>query len=97
MINITKRGWQHILKHHTATQSPTRSNKSKFNASEDLVKLINQASQLAPTRIRRQHVVRSFDAKHTVGIDRHSKKQTSIVTVITKLNGELVNMFPGLP
>lgn len=97
MINITKRGWQHILKHHTATQSPTRSNKSKFNAGEDLVKLINQASQHDPTKTRRQHIVRSFDAGHTVGTDRHSKKQTSIVTVITRLNGDLVNMFPGLP
>jgi hypothetical protein len=54
MINITKRGWQHVLKHHTATQSPTPTNKSTFNMGEDLIQL-------------------------------------------TRLNGDLVNMFPGLP
>ena len=45
MINITRRGWNHIAKYHTVTQSSTHANKRKFNAGEDLVELINQASQ----------------------------------------------------
>ena len=73
MIRITKHGWRHILKYHTSTQSPTHANKSRFNASEDLVHLID------------------------VGKIPPSKKPTSIVTVITRLNGDPVNMFPGLP
>ncbi|WP_090191694.1 MULTISPECIES: hypothetical protein [unclassified Duganella] len=97
MINITRRGWRHILKYHTNTQSPTHINKSTFHTGEDLVQLINQAAQHSPVKMVRKHVVRIFDAGHMVGIDRYSKKQTSIVTVITRLNGDLVNMFPGLP
>jgi len=31
MINITRRGWRHILKYHTNTQSPTHINKSTFH------------------------------------------------------------------
>ncbi|WP_343731424.1 hypothetical protein [Duganella sp.] len=94
MINITRRGWNHIAKYHTATQSPTHANKSKFNAGKDLVKLIYQASQFAPAKTMRQHIVRTFDAGHNIGMDRRSKKATSVVTVITRLNGDLVNMFP---
>jgi hypothetical protein len=26
-----------------------------------------------------------------------SKKSTMVVTVVTRLNGDLVNLFPGLP
>lgn len=97
MINITKRGWNHIIKYHTASQWPTHANKSKFNAGEDLIELINQASLQQPTTTKRQHIVRTFDAGHNIGTDRHSKKATSVVTVITRLNGDLVNMFPGPP
>jgi hypothetical protein len=97
MINITRRGWQHIIKYHTATQSPTHANKSTFYSGEDLIQLINQAAVLAPVITIRKHLLRTFDAGHNVGIDRRNKKPTSTVTVITKLNGDLVNMFPGLP
>ncbi|MYM85490.1 hypothetical protein GTP44_26625 [Duganella sp. FT50W] len=64
MINITKRGWQHILRYHTNTQSPTHANKSKFNTSEDLVQLINQATQHPPNKMMRKHLVRIFDVGH---------------------------------
>jgi hypothetical protein len=97
MIRITKRAWNHILKHHTGTPQLTPANKSIFNASEDLIQLINQASLRPPSKIMRGHLVRIFDAGHAVGIDRRSKKPTSLVTVITRLDGDLVNMFPGLP
>ena len=97
MITITRRGWRHICQYHTDAQSPTHVNKSTFNTGEDLIQLINQAALHAPVQMMRKHLVRIFDAGHVVGIDRHSKKQTSIVTVITRLNGDLVNMFPGLP
>ena len=48
MIYISKRGWQHILKHHTGTQMQGSRKKSTFNANEDLVQLINLASQHPP-------------------------------------------------
>ncbi|MRW94524.1 hypothetical protein GJ699_31605 [Duganella sp. FT80W] len=97
MIYISKRGWQHILKHHTGTQMQGSRKKSTFNANEDLVQLINLASQHPPLGKIRNHLVRVFDAGHPVGINRRTGQPTTLVTVLTRLNGELVTMFPGTP
>jgi hypothetical protein len=97
MINITKRGWRHILQHHTGVQSPTHKKKSRFNDHEDLIKLINQAAQYTPVGKIRGNPARIFDAGYPVGIDYRSGKPTSSVTVIIRLNGDLVTMFPGEP
>ena len=97
MIRIIKRAWLHILKYHTATPSPTHANKSTFYSSENLIQLLKQATLHPPVGKMRRHLVRTFDAGHPVGTDRRTKKPTSTVTVITKLNGDLVNMFPGHP
>jgi len=40
---------------------------------------------------------RTWNAGRNIGIDQATGKQTSIVTVITKENGNLVTAFPGLP
>jgi hypothetical protein len=95
MINITKRGWRHILQHHTGSQFTRHRKKSKFYETEDLVKLINEAATHAPISHSRSNVERVFDAGHLVGTDRQDGKPTSIVTVLTRLNGDLVTMFPG--
>ena len=97
MIKITKRGWNHIIKYHTGMQSSSRPKKSIFNNGEDLVQLINQASLHPPVGQVRKHLARVFDVGHTVGIDYYTGKPTSTVTVVTKLNGDLVSMFPGPP
>ena len=95
MITITKRGWRHILKHHTGKQPPKHARKSKFHDTEDLIQLLNDASRYQPTGTFRKHLVRTFDAGHEVGIDINDGKATSIVTVLTRLDGDLVTMFPG--
>jgi hypothetical protein len=97
MIRITRRGWQHILKHHTGPQQQGRRNKSTFHPKENLVQLIRQAAGHVPVRIQRGKQARVFDAGHDVGIDRRSGVATAIVTVVTLCNGDLVTMFPGSP
>lgn len=97
MIRITRRGWQRILKHHTGPQQQGRRKKSKFNPAEDLVQLINLAALHQPIGQTRNHLLRVFDAGHAVGIDAGTQQATSIVTVLTRWNDELVTMFPGPP
>jgi len=40
---------------------------------------------------------RTFDAGRVIGIDRATGLTSSIVTIITTPEGNLVTMFPGLP
>ncbi|MHA4870483.1 hypothetical protein ACXZ1M_22600 [Duganella sp. PWIR1] len=94
MINITRRGWQHILRHHTGTQFTRHKSKSKFYSTINLVDLINQAACCPPSTCK-DKLQRIFDAGYAVGIDRNTGKPTSIVSVFTRLNGDLITMFPG--
>lgn len=95
MINITKRAWRHILKYHTGTQPPKRAKKSTFNDTEDVVQLLNEAALHPPSAGTKNKLVRTFDAGHEVGIDYRTGKSTSVVTVLTRVNGDLITMFPG--
>lgn len=95
MINITKRAWRHILHHHTDAQFSRQRKKSKFYAKEDLLELIAQADQYAPHSLLNGNLERVFDAAHPIGIERKSGKPTSVVTVVTQPNNDLVTMFPG--
>ena len=95
MINITKRAWLHILQHHTNAQFSRHQKKSKFYEKEDLVELIAQAEQHTPRRLLNGNSERVFDAGHRVGVERKSGKPTSLVTVVTQPNNDLVTMFPG--
>jgi len=95
MINITRRAWRHILQHHTDAQSSRHRKKSKFYATEDLIKLIAQAEQHTPLRLSNGNLERVFEADHPVGTERKSGNPTSFVTVVTQPNDDLVTMFPG--
>lgn len=95
MINITRRAWRHILQHHTDAQFSRQRKKSKFYDDEDLVQLIVQADQYVPRRLLNGNLERVFDAGHPVGVERKSGKATSVVTVVTQPDNDLVTMFPG--
>ncbi len=41
--------------------------------------------------------VRTWDVGRPVGVDRASGQTTSVMTVVTRPNGELVTAFPGRP
>jgi hypothetical protein len=94
MIRITRRGWNHILKYHTATQFTSRRSKSKFYSTVDLVDLINRAASYPPTAYKGNHR-RIFDAGTVVGVDRNTGQPTTTVTIFTRQNGDLITMFPG--
>lgn len=95
MINSTRRAWLHILRHHTGTQAPKGAKKSIFNAREDLVQLLDEASRYPPIAGTKNELVRTFDAGHAAGTDYRDGKATSIVTIVTRLDGDLITMFPG--
>jgi hypothetical protein len=97
MIHITKRGWEHTLKYHSRKHSTKHPKKSTFNDDEDLIQLLNEAALHEPAGEIKRNLVRTFDAGHEVGIDYRDGQPTSTVTVLTRLNGDLVTMFPGLP
>ncbi|MDO8312392.1 MAG: hypothetical protein Q7T25_10670 [Sideroxyarcus sp.] len=96
-INITEKGLEHVVERHTVNGLAKFVAKSKFNASENLSSLINQASQHVPVPQGNGNLARTFNVGHDIGIDRVSGKQTSTMTVITRSNGDLVTAFPGHP
>lgn len=95
MINITRRAWLHILQHHTDAQFPRQRKKSKFYAKVDLHELIVQADRHVPQRLLNGNLERVFNVTHPIGTERKSGKATSVVTVVTQPNNDLVTMFPG--
>ncbi len=96
-INATKGGMQHVLERHIINGIPEFAAKSKFITGADLTKLIEQGTQMPMAQQANGYFARVFDAGQIVGIDRASGNATSIVTIITKANGDLVTMFPGRP
>lgn len=94
MIHITKRGWNHVIKHHTGQQFTGRKSKSRFYSTVDLVDLINKANSELPVP-HKGNLQRVFDAGTAIGIDRDTGKATSTVTVFTRPNDDLITMFPG--
>ena len=95
MINITKRGLQHTIKHHTVNQFTRFRHRSKFNENVDLIELINMAASVPFVLQSGNTLSRTFDAGYIVGDERKSGKPTSLVTVITRVNGDLITMYPG--
>jgi RHS repeat-associated protein len=96
-INITDKGLAHVLERHTFNEIAKFAGKSKFNEGENLTSLINQGSQHQATLQANGNFVRTFDVGRNIGIDRSVGQQTSIMTVVTRSNGDLVTAFPGYP
>ena len=59
--------------------------------------LIKLSSQKPMVKQANGNFARTFDVGRAIGFDRNIQKQTSIMTVITRPNGELVTAFPGTP
>ncbi len=82
---------------HTINDLVKFADKSKFNEAEDIASLINQAVQQPMIKQVNGNYTRTFDAGRSIGIDRNTGSTTSITTVVTKSNGDLVTAFPGRP
>jgi hypothetical protein len=96
-INITPGGLQHVIDRHTYSNIAKYASKSKFNLNENVVVLIQEATQMPMNKQANGNYERIYDAGRNIGIDRTTGQQTSIMTVITKPDGRLVTAFPGRP
>jgi uncharacterized Zn-binding protein involved in type VI secretion len=96
-INIADDGLQHVIERHTNAGPVKYLGKSKFADEVDVPELIQSAENVEPVVQRNGNLQRTFDAGRQIGVDRTTGQSTSVVTVITKPNGDLVTAFPGNP
>jgi len=96
-INVTEQGMQHVLERHIVNGIPEFAGKSKFTTGVNLQELIQQATQMPMVRQANGNFARTFDAGRAIGLDRATGQASSTVTIITRPNGNLVTMFPGVP
>ena len=92
-IKVTWRGLLHVLGLHTGGAA----SKSFFGDSTEVTSLIKAAESTAPVPSVGGRFVRTVDAGRTVGTDATTGQPTSIYTVVTRGDGELVTAFPGSP
>ena len=93
-INITQGGLNHVMDRHSF--SSNWPGKSKFFADVDIVDLIREAENVAPSSSQGAFQ-RIIDAGRLIGTDRATGNPTSVYTVITNAAGDLITMFPGVP
>jgi len=70
---------------------------SKFNNTDDIRTLVHNAEHLPAQLQPNGKYLRIADAGRNIGMDRLTKQQTSIYTVITDKNGKLITTYPGRP
>lgn len=96
-LHITQGGLEDVLERHVVGGALSRG-KSLFNVGEDIKGLIQSAESANPVKqVRGLNFERVVDAGRIIGNDRATGTPTSIYTVITRPNGELVTAFPGKP
>lgn len=94
-IITTQKGMDHVIKNHTGNIPNFL--KSKFNQGEDISSLIISGTQQPMVRQPNGKYARTWDVGRVIGTNRETGQQTSIMTVITDLNGKLITAFPGSP
>jgi RHS repeat-associated protein len=83
----------HVLALHTGGVA----NKSFFGDAAEIASLIKAAESVTAVPSVGGRFVRTLDAGRTVGTDITTGQPTSVYTVVTDSNGELVTAFPGSP
>ena len=96
-INITEKGLAHTLDRHTVNGITKWAKKSKFFNASEIESLIQQGTQMPMTRQANGNFSRVVDAGRNIGIDRATGNPTSIYTIITNGQGNLITAFPGIP
>jgi RHS repeat-associated protein len=95
-IHITPGGLKHVLDRHTLG-GVLNVGKSVFNAGEDISSLIKAGESVNAVKQAGGTLERVVDAGGVIGTDRATGGPTSVYTVITRSNGDLVTAFPGKP
>lgn len=94
-IRVWEGSLRHVLRRHTRG-GPESTGKSVFFPEEDIRSLIRAAETVEPKPQRALGTYkREVEAGRPVGIDRATRKPTSLYTVITAQDGALVTAFPG--
>jgi len=94
----TIKGLQHTIDRHTYSGIAKWAGRSKFNAGENVSELVSSGTQQLMQQQKNGNYARTYDVGRTIGIDRNmGGRPTSVMTVITRANGELVTAFPGRP
>jgi hypothetical protein len=96
-INITKKGLAHTLERHTVNDIAKWANKSKFFNASEVENLIQQGTQMPMIRQANGNYFRIVNAGRNIGINRATGNPTSIYTIITNGQGNLITAFPGIP
>lgn len=96
-INRTAKGLSHVIDRHTINGIAKYAGKSKFANPAEVSKLIQQATHHPMTLQANGNYARIINAGRNIGTNMVTGKPTSIYTVITRPNGNLVTAFPGRP
>jgi RHS repeat-associated protein len=102
VINMSVGRLSHVFTNHTvegllsAGKDVLTANKSIFNASEDLPKLIQSGAQQAKILQDNNNFRRVFDVGRNIGVDQ-AGKPTSWMTIITNAWDELITSHPSKP
>lgn len=96
-INIGEDALQHVVNGHTIDGVEAAGN-STFNEGENLVDLIKSGTQ-QPVEAQSwgNNLQRVFDVGRNIGTYNVTGEQTTIMTIITDPQGNLVTSFPGFP
>jgi hypothetical protein len=88
-----------IMAKHGPNQLPKYAGKSQFYISSqaELQTLIQNATRMPMTVQPEGNILRTVNAGRIIGFDAITGKFTSIYSVITNPNGNLITAFPGLP
>jgi RHS repeat-associated protein len=94
-IKIGEKELKHVIEKHGSASIVPES--SIFNEGEDISGLIKLSTQQPMSRQFNGNYERVFDLGRTIGFDAEIGGQTTMMTVITRPNGNLVTAFPGMP
>ncbi len=71
--------------------------KSLFGGSENVEELIKAAETVTPVPAKNGNLQYIVNAGRNIGEDVTTGQPTDTYTVVTKPNGDVVTMYPGLP
>jgi RHS repeat-associated protein len=96
-INISNAGWAHVLERHFVGAG------SRFSISQAQLRSLLGSKQVVGSPVVRTlesadgtRFVRQLDIGYTIGVDKFSGANTSILTVLSDKYGNLVTAFPGI-
>ena len=93
-ISLAAKDIRHALKNHFVVKA----GKSLFAPDADFLQLVRDAEGVKPaTQTMNPNLVRVVKAAKDVGTDASTGQVTNVYTVVTRVDGSFVTMYPGRP